>query len=217
MPDSSNIPRLRKPPPPRGPAKTVILIVDDKADILDVLPRLVPPSMRCITALSCAPAFEVIASSDRLHGLVVDVRLPDGSGLDIVDRWVAKFPSAPAVIMTGFYDTPDAANHAYLNSCRFLPKPFGAEAFALFILDVQTARWDVPRVTAARFDAFALRHELTDRQGDLFAMHVRGVPRSKMAEQLGVEPSTLRTLVEQLCDKVGVKTLDAMYAKMMAG
>ena len=75
--------------------ETTILIVDDEHFMLQSLRRLAPQGVRCKVADSVAGAVEMVRSSVALHGLATDVFLPDGTGFEVVEAWVAKYSDAP--------------------------------------------------------------------------------------------------------------------------
>ncbi len=195
--------------------ETTILIVDDEHFMLQSLRRLAPQGVRCKVADSVAGAVEMVRSSVALHGLATDVFLPDGTGFEVVEAWVAKYSDAPTMIMTARHDRPEVVNRASTTNSRFLAKPFGPTEFRHFTSDVLAKRWLVPPFVARQFAAFILRHDLSDAQAELLAHYENHVPRRSMAEQMGISENTLKTRVRQLCHKLGVASLDLAHTRMM--
>jgi two-component system nitrogen regulation response regulator GlnG len=56
--------------------------------------------------------------------LVSDIRMPGGSGLDLLDKVKARFPGLPVIIMTAFSDLDSAVSAFQGGAFEYLPKPF---------------------------------------------------------------------------------------------
>jgi FixJ family two-component response regulator len=195
---------------------TTLLIVDDDTSIRDLLARLAQ-DMKCVLASTYAEALAILASNEPLHGLVTDARLSDGSGIDLVDRWIASH-DAPFLVTTSEDDEWRQANTAANNrDGRFLPKPFTMAEFRAFTTDVHAHRWGLPRSVAKKFVPFVTRHEFKPKRIDLFARLVRKDDRKQIAADLGISLHTLRTRREELLERVGAKSLDRAYEEMMHG
>jgi len=198
-------------------ATTTLLIVDDEPLVLDALAKLLPEDMRCLTARSLDSAVRLIDSGHKIHGLAVDVALGGDSGLEVLERWQARSPEAPAVVMTGYYADPTFANHACMKLCRFLAKPFRIEEFRAFCLEVQASRWGVSRFIAPQFMAFVSRHGLSSGQAEILSKYAANVPRRRIARLLDITENTLRDRVRGMLKKVGVATLEDAYDQMLDG
>jgi DNA-binding NarL/FixJ family response regulator len=196
---------------------TTLLIVDDEPLVIRAITRFVPEGMECKVAGTVKEALAVMKSDEPLHGLATDVYLADGTGFDIIESWIVKYPEAPVVVITGRYDNPVLANRACAKNSRFLAKPFGMAEFRTFTSDILMARWGVPRTVAERFTALVRGCDLSPAQADLFAKYVNNVPRRRIAEQLGISANTLKTRVRQLCHKIGVETLEHAHDQMLKG
>jgi FixJ family two-component response regulator len=195
---------------------TTLLIVDDDASIRELLARLAQ-DMNCVLASTYAEALTILTSSDPLHGLVTDVRLPDGCGSDLLDPWRASRHDTPFVVMTAHDDEWRHASIAAGEDGRFLPKPFTMAEFRAFTTDVHAHRWGLPRSVAKKLVPFVSRYEFKPRRIDLFARLVRKDDRKQIAADLGISLHTLRTRREELLERIDVKTLDQACKQMMHG
>ena len=146
----------------RGPLATTVLVVDDERSLTGVITRALadhqPYGMLCIVAESHASALDAIASNERIHGLFLDVFLPSGPGLTLLDPFLARFPDVPTVVMTGGYQDASIANSAFAKGSRFLAKPFALTDLHIFLRDVQAARWGVSSSLVPRLSELAIRH-----------------------------------------------------------
>jgi FixJ family two-component response regulator len=201
--------------PPGTVNDAVVLIVEDESFVSVGLLRSLPPSIRGVVVETIQGARAAMASDTSFHGLVVDVYLPDGSGLDLLEVWSAKYPIAPMLVMTGRSKNRAIANQACRNNCRFLAKPFGLADVLPFASDVLAARFGVPRPLIGRFIEYVDQHKLSPPQKELFGRFAAHVPRRRMAAELGITRNSLKTRVRQLCTKLKVDTLEIAYDQML--
>jgi len=102
-----------------------ILVVDDDTSLRTALFRALDrKGFQVITAASMKEALQLGQSERRLDLVLLDLRLPDGDGLDLVTELKAANPSAQFIVMTGF-GTIDAAIRATKSGAEhFITKPF---------------------------------------------------------------------------------------------
>ena len=96
-----------------------IRFVLEKALLREHLPtRSFSNSRDVLTALSTA------ADDEGPQILVSDIRMPGGSGLELLEKVKAKFPGLPVIIMTAFSDLDSAVSAFQGGAFEYLPKPF---------------------------------------------------------------------------------------------
>ncbi len=103
-----------------------VLIVEDDAAQRKMLDRqLTEQGYQVTTAQSVAEA--VTALERRYDASLVDVRLPDGSGLDLIGKIRATDPEAPVIVMTAHGTMSMAIEALRLGAYDFLPKPYSID------------------------------------------------------------------------------------------
>lgn len=103
--------------------KACVLIVDDEADILDLLEiTLSRMDIRCRTAMDVAGAKRLLAT-DRFDLCLTDMRLPDGSGLDLVQHIAATRPELPVAVITAHGNMETAVAAMKAGAFDFVAKP----------------------------------------------------------------------------------------------
>ncbi len=107
-----------------------IWIVDDDQSIRFVLEKALLredlPTRSFTNTREVLAALEA-AADDDLQGpqvLVSDIRMPGGSGLDLLDKIKARHPGLPVIIMTAFSDLDSAVSAFQGGAFEYLPKPF---------------------------------------------------------------------------------------------
>ena len=108
-----------------------IWIVDDDQSIRFVLEKAL--SREGLPTRSFTQPREVLAALDEPGGagpqvLVSDIRMPGGSGLDLLDQVKERLPAVPVIIMTAFSDLDSAVSAFQGGAFEYLPKPFDIPA-----------------------------------------------------------------------------------------
>lgn len=104
-----------------------ILVVDDETGMRQGCQRvLTPAGYRVNTAADLATARELM-QSDEYDLYLIDLMLPDGSGLDLIDPILERDPDAICIIITGFGTVERAVDAVRRGAYDFLSKPFTSD------------------------------------------------------------------------------------------
>lgn len=117
--------------------RPLILVVDDDPDLVETLEiRLAQQGFATLGAGRCQQAID-LASRQQPDLILLDVRLPDGDGLQVCERLVdaAETCHIPVIVLTGS-DRPDIVRQARAAGSRyFVRKPYDPNALLLLIRD----------------------------------------------------------------------------------
>ena len=134
--------------------EATVFVVDDDPSVRRGLERLLRTAGHRVESFASAREFLERPDHDGPRCLVLDVRMPGQSGLDLHDRLVASGRDIPVIFITGHADVPMAVRAMKAGAVDFLSKPFddsellGATRQAL---DRDRTRWASRR----RFDGDA--------------------------------------------------------------
>ncbi len=113
--------------------KATLLVVDDNETVQNLYRRiLVLAGYEVQSALRLSEAREALGSR-RFDAILLDLNLPDGSGMDFVSEVRAVDPSVAIVLITGHGDVPAAVEAMRRGADNFLTKPVDMEALKLFL------------------------------------------------------------------------------------
>ena len=105
-----------------------IWIVDDDQSIRFVLEKALLrenlPTRSFTSPREVLAALDVATEADGPQILVSDIRMPGGSGLDLLEKVKARLPGLPVIIMTAFSDLDSAVSAFQGGAFEYLPKPF---------------------------------------------------------------------------------------------
>ncbi len=102
----------------------VVLIVDDDAELSDMLVRLLQGEGWSARAAYSAAQAEAILAAGQPQVVLLDVMLPDASGMDLCRRWRSAYPGLGILMLTARGDPFDRVLGLELGADDYLPKPF---------------------------------------------------------------------------------------------
>jgi len=143
---------------------------------------------------------------DRPGCLLLDVRLPGPSGLELQRALQSRGFALPIVFLTGHADVPTSVQAMKAGAVDFLEKPVVREK--LFeALENALARDAAARAAREVADRHSARlAALTAREREVFALVVAGRRSREIADELGISLRTVKAYRAQLMDKLGVHT-----------
>ena len=185
----------------------IVYVVDDDADVRDGLKALFESvGLRC-EVFSSATQFLTRKAPDEVSCLVLDVRLPGLSGLDIQEALVAAQISIPVVFITGHGDIPMTVRAMKAGAIEFLTKPLREQD----LLDAVRAalqrdgsrrdREDEIRDLRTRFDT------LSAREREIVALVTAGLMNKQAAAKLGVSKVTVKVHRHNAMQKLGARSV----------
>ncbi len=118
-----------------------VLIVDDDTSILEVLDaRLTAAGFATQKASSGHEAFEIL-NNDRVDVLVSDIKMPEMSGLELLEKIRPNFPQLPVIFLTAYGTIPDAVDAIKAGAVDYLTKPFDGKDLVLKIEKIVAKAW----------------------------------------------------------------------------
>ncbi len=188
-------------------ADAMIFVVDDDTSMRDALQRLLRSVGLQVTTFASAQEFLHHRGADVPGCLVLDVRLPGLSGLDLQHELAAAQIDLPIIFITGYGDIPMTVQAMKAGAVEFLTKPFRDQD----LLDAIQQALERDRVARAqRMEMAELRGRfdaLTPRERDVFGLVVTGLPNKQVAAALGTSAITIKRHRAQVMHKMRVTSL----------
>ena len=187
--------------------EAIVFVVDDDASVREALQRLVRSAGLRVEAFASAEEFLNRARTEGPSCLVLDVRLPDLSGLDLQRRMVEAKNEMPIVFITGHGDIPTTVRAMKAGAIEFLTKPL-VEGDVL-----ESIRHAIARDRAVldhRAETAHLRARyasLTPREGEVMEWVVGGLLNKQIAGELGISEETVKVHRAHVMRKMGADSL----------
>jgi FixJ family two-component response regulator len=170
----------------------IVFVVDDDASVREAVERLVRSAGLRVEAFASAEEFLTRPKADAPSCLVLDVQLPDLSGLDLQRRMADASNEIPIVFITGHGDIPTTVRAMKAGAVEFLTKPL-VEGDLL-----ESIRHAIARDRAGRrnhadtADLRARFASLTPREEEVMAWVVTGLLNKQIARELGISEETVK-------------------------
>lgn len=187
--------------------RQTVYVVDDDEAVRDSLQWLLSPRGLNVETFDSAESFLERCDGKRSGCIVLDVRMPDMSGLELHERLNARGSRLPIIFITGHGDVPMAVGALKKGAVDFIEKPFNDRE--LLGLVENALRIDAERCQRqAAEDAAASRMEsLTQREQEVMARVVTGKLNKLIAEDLGISIKTVEAHRARIMEKLGVRSV----------
>lgn len=170
----------------------VVYVVDDDQSVRKALSRLIRSADLEVETFAAAQAFLDHPLPDRPACLVLDVRLPGPSGLDLQSALSKARRGIPIVFLTGYGDVPVSVRAMKGGAVDFLEKPFNDQEL-LDAIQRALARSRKARAESAERSTIQRRLDtLTPREREVLALVVTGMLNKQVAERLGASEKTIK-------------------------
>jgi len=192
----------------------IVLVVDDDASVREALASLIGSVGLLVECFASPVEFLRRRRSDVPSCLVLDVRMPGLSGLELQHRLAHSEHRIPIIFISAHGDIPMAVRAMKDGAVEFLPKPFRDEDLLNAIREA-LARDMAAR--ARRTEILGIRSRytrLTARQSQILAMIVEGRLNKQIAAQLGVSENTVKVHRHRIMEKMEASSV-ANLARMV--
>ena len=184
-----------------------VFIVDDDASVRDSISFLLDSVDIPYTAFPDALSFlDTLADTD--HGcLVLDIRMPGMSGLDLQARLIELDVAIPIVFITGHGDIPMAVEAMRRGAVDFIRKPFRDQELLDRINEALSKDANERAQADSLKEMKAAISELTPREVEIFERVCDGQANKVMAIDLGISERTIEIHRGQVMKKTGARSL----------
>ena len=185
----------------------VVFVVDDDASLRESLKNLIRSVGLRVEAFASAPEFLRSKRPDVPGCMILDVRLPGLSGLDLQKRMAEADVEIPIIFITGHGDIPMTVQAMKAGAMEFLTKPFRDQD----LLDaIQEALERDRQTREQRAEVEVLRRRfdsLTPREGEVMELMVAGLLNKQIAAELGASETTVKIHRHHVMEKMGAGSL----------
>jgi FixJ family two-component response regulator len=187
-------------------AGATVLVIDDDPEFRNSVGRLLRSVGLDARLFASVPDFVKFERQNGPTCLVLDVRLPELSGLDFQCELAAAGIRIPIIFVTGHGDVPMCAQAMKRGAIEFLIKPFRDQDL-IDAVHLGLARDRARRENERDLCALRARFEtLTSREREILIRVVQGRPCKQIAGDIGISEPTVKVHRSNLMHKMNVRT-----------
>lgn len=196
--------------------EALVHVVDDDLSMREAISSLLRSiGLKVETYASATEFLERHASRlDRPECLVLDVRMPGLSGLELQRQLVQSQHALPIVFITAHGDIPMTVRAMKAGAVEFLPKPFrdqdllDAIETSLAMSSSVLHEHEATRALKARYDA------LTPREREVLSLLVRGLRNKQTASEMGISEVTVKVHRHNIMDKMQASSVPMLIGML---
>jgi len=192
-----------------------IFVVDDEFAIRDSLTQLIESTGLKVQSYDSARTFLEHYDPTQPGCLLLDMRMPHMSGLELQDELVKRNSDIPIVFLSGHADIPVSSKAFRAGAVEFLEKPFDVEVLLERInemVEQLVVTW--PEVKKKR-DIFEKYAHLTPREKEIFMLIVNNHSNKQIAKILGISNRTVDIHRAHIMEKMQADSLNTLIIMAM--
>lgn len=188
-------------------SQQTVFVVDDDEALRDSIAWLLDSESLNVRMFSCVDDFLICSDQKKNGCLLLDIRMPGMSGMELLAVLREKEIYLPVIMITGHGDVAMAVRAMKLGAFDFLAKPFNAHE----LLERVHAALALSREECRQRIAFEEKRSgvatLTGREMEVFRLMVDGESSKEIAIKLGNSPKTVDIQRASIMKKLNVRTL----------
>lgn len=190
--------------------KQTVFVVDDEPDVRAALRLLIKSVGYSVECFESADQFFGQFNPEQRGCLILDVRMPGMSGMDLQEKLSKINALLPVIMISGHGEIPMAVKAVQNGAIDFLQKPFSDQQLLDRIsqaLEVNNNRHDEYKV---KHDAQSKYASLTPREKEIFTEVVAGKLNKVIAYELNISTRTVEIHRAKAMEKMGARNLSEL-------
>ena len=198
-------------------SEPTVFVIDDDVDARRALTYLCESVGMAVRAFPSATDFLEVVRPGKWGCLLLDIRMPGMSGLELQEQLAGSGTDFAVVMVTGHADVPTAVRAMRAGALDLVEKPFVPQDLLDRVhhaLDVARAR-RAARVAAARFAARLA--QLTSREREVFDLLVVGRSAKQIGAALQLSHKTVQVHRARILEKINVGSVPELLCEAVGG
>ncbi|MDH3634130.1 MAG: response regulator [Gammaproteobacteria bacterium] len=188
----------------------VVYVVDDDPSARESLCWLLGTEGIASQAFASAQAFLEFWSSDCNGCIMVDIRMPGKSGLQLQEELNARHNLMPVIVLTGHADVPVAIRAMKQGAYDFLEKPYADEELLACVKTALELGREISDAEIEKTRAANALENLTEREREVMCLVVEGNTNKAVAAQLGISEKTVEIHRARVMEKTAARSLSEL-------
>jgi len=198
------------------PSGQQIFIIDDDDAQRDSLVWLLESHGYAVSAFSGAREFLALWDGNSVGCLLLDVRMPGMSGLELFEELIRRHSVLPVIFITGHGDVAMAVAVLKKGATDFIEKPFSAEEMLKAVGNCLARESEEREHRSTRANTALRLAQLTAREREVLDLIIMGKLNKQIADVLGISIKTVEVHRARVMEKMGVTTMASLIRQVVS-
>ena len=198
------------------PGSFVVHIVDDDEAVRKSLAFLLSTAGIPIRVYESATSFLAGLSTLQDGCLITDVRMPDMTGIELLQHLRGKGLRLPVIVITGHGDIPLAVEAMKCGALDFIEKPFAEESILRAVRAAEDRAKKIGRRSEEETEVASRLASLSERERQVLEGLVAGNANKVIAHDLGISPRTVEVYRANVMTKMQARSLSDLIRMTLA-
>lgn len=194
---------------------TLVYLVDDDFSVRDSLSMLIESTGQTVRGFESADEFLNNFDPDQAGCLILDVRMPNMTGLELQEELVRRDYAIPIIFISGHADVPDSSKAFRAGAVDYLEKPFDSDVLLKRMQEAIQKDLDTRVYKAEKRKLKKRLATLTPRELEVMTLVVKGLSNKEAARQLDVSNRTIDVHRAKIMEKMDAEDLAELTVMAM--
>lgn len=185
----------------------IVFIVDDDVSVRESLEHLIASAGWQPETFASASDFLLRTPPTTPNCLILDVNLPDLSGLEVQTLVASKRREMPIIFITGYGDVPMTVKAMKAGAVEVLTKPYSDETLLAAVSQALERSMQILALVSESRVLQDLHGRLSKREQEVMALVVKGLLNKQIGYQLGISEVTVKVHRGQVMRKMNARSL----------
>lgn len=191
-------------------ASALVYVVDDDTGVLDAIRMLLGSVGLASRGFSSATEFLEAFDPDVHACIILDLRMPGMSGLELQARLRESGSVTPIIFVTAHGDVPSAVEAVKGGAVDFIQKPFQDQKLLDKVHQALAQDAALRAERRRKAEILAKIRQLTPREAEVMALVVQGKMNKSIARELGISQRTVEIHRARVMEKVGARSVQEL-------
>lgn len=195
--------------------KTLVYLVDDDFSVRDSLSMLIESTGQAVRGFESADEFLQNFDPDQAGCLILDVRMPSMTGLELQEELARRDFAIPIIFISGHADVPDSSKAFRAGAVDYMEKPFDSEVLLKRMQEAIQKDLETRVHNAEKRKLKKRLSNLTPREHEVMILIVKGLSNKEAAKQLNVSNRTVDVHRAKIMEKMDAEDLAELTVMAM--
>ena len=194
----------------------IVHVVDDDEALRDSLAWMLEANGHGVVAHESGEAFLAACTPEMTGCVLLDVRMPGMSGLEVFEELGRRRCGLPVVFITGHGDVPMAVSALKQGAVDFVEKPFGEREMLRVVEQCLRLERETRDRRLQEADTARRLEQLTQREREVLELIIVGKLNKQIADVLGISIKTVEVHRARVMEKMGAHSLAELVQHVVA-